>query len=205
MSAGWIQIVAAVLGVSAWASVAEAQEAAPRATPVVVAAAPTTETSWYGWQTLIADGAALTLAGATLAASRTDLVSTGLGLTSLGAYALGAPIVHFAHGNAGRGFASLGIRTAAPIVSGVATGLLGVVLECAAGCGGEWGGAAGMLIGGAAGVAVGVVGSVVVDAAVLAREDVPVEKPREQSLRVVPNAGYDPKRGAATFGLSGSF
>ena len=37
------------------------------------------------------------------------------GLLGLSTYVLGGPIVHFAHGNAGKGFASLGLRVGAPL------------------------------------------------------------------------------------------
>ncbi len=67
---------------------------------------PKTKTSWYGWQTLIADGG-------TLAATYV----TGSPIVFLGGYALGAPIVHWAHGNVAAGFGSLGVRVVAPIVT----------------------------------------------------------------------------------------
>jgi hypothetical protein len=73
----------------------------------------TTKTTWYGWQTLIADGG-------TLAAT----IVTGHPLVFAGGYTLGAPIIHWAHGNVGTGFASLGIRIVAPVVTGFAAAAL---------------------------------------------------------------------------------
>jgi hypothetical protein len=72
-----------------------------------------TKTKWYGWQTLIADGG-------TVAATYV----TGNPFVFLGGYTLGAPIVHWAHGNVLNGFASLGVRIVAPIIAGFVAGSL---------------------------------------------------------------------------------
>jgi hypothetical protein len=53
-------------------------------------------TTWYGWQTLIADGMVIPL-----------MLLPPVGISF---YFFGAPAVHWAHGNVGVGFASLGIR-----------------------------------------------------------------------------------------------
>ena len=69
------------------------------------------KTHWYGLQNLIVDGGVivggLVLTGATNEAGGVVLV-TG--------YFFGGPIVHWSHGQVGRGFASLGIRVAAPLL-----------------------------------------------------------------------------------------
>jgi len=63
-----------------------------------------THKHWYGWQTLLVDlGSVLTIP---------------LGGVGLAGYALGAPIVHLAHGQVGRGVGSLGLRLALPLVGG---------------------------------------------------------------------------------------
>ena len=63
------------------------------------------ERYWYGWQSLLVDGASLALfiPGAL---TKQDPVW----LSALLVFSLGGPIVHWAHGNIGRGFGSLGIR-----------------------------------------------------------------------------------------------
>jgi len=83
------------------------------------------EERWYGYQTLAADGAAAVLLSGGLALTVHDLHADGdsipvlgVGLTAVGfgAYCLGGPITHFSHGHAGKGFASLGVRVAGPLV-----------------------------------------------------------------------------------------
>jgi hypothetical protein len=70
---------------------------------------------WYGWQTLIIDGLSILV---TVTPPALDLVSDSVpavltysvGISGL---FLGTPIAHWAHGNIGQGFASLGLRVAA--------------------------------------------------------------------------------------------
>jgi hypothetical protein len=59
---------------------------------------------WYGWQGLGLDAGAITLM---LTAHSAPQFESGLAL-----YGLGAPIVHFAHGNPVEGLGSVGIRLA---------------------------------------------------------------------------------------------
>jgi hypothetical protein len=110
-------------------------------------------TRWYGWQTLLSDG---------LAVVATPLLPPlGIGL-----YFLGAPTVHLAHVNGWGILGSLGVRIVAPTIgyfigAAAAEGCTGLLCEVE---GGAWG----ALVG--AGIAA------VVDAAFIAREQVPVEK-----------------------------
>jgi hypothetical protein len=69
--------------------------------------------AWYGYQTLIIDGVALMLLAGSDGGGHAD--GDGAWVASLGAFALGAPIVHFAHRNAGAGAGSLAMR-AVPIL-----------------------------------------------------------------------------------------
>lgn len=70
-----------------------------------LSAPPHYEKHWYGWQTLIVDAASIALAFGGGIAEIEPLFWTGIvGVVS------GSPIVHFAHGNAGVGFASMGVR-----------------------------------------------------------------------------------------------
>ncbi|HVH44450.1 MAG TPA: hypothetical protein VM925_18985, partial [Labilithrix sp.] len=141
---------------------------------------------WYGWQTLITDGAAL---------FATPFVPTA----GLGIYLGGAPVVHLTHGRFGTAAVSLGLRVGAP-VAGFLTGaaLRGFSSDCGfdGRCGYD------TAVFGVLGGALGVVAAVTVDAAVLAREEVPVEKPKSTALR--PHAS--PRReGGFDVGLAGTW
>jgi hypothetical protein len=143
---------------------------------------------WYGWQTLLVDG----LTGvATIAAldsrDRSDAAGAFV-FIGAGALVVGAPIVHFAHGHAGKAAASLAIR----------------------------GGCAGALGLGAANEApqlmalglVGMVAAIPIDAAVLAREDVPAERaartgPSIESLHLA--STVDPRARGFTLSAVGRF
>src|SRR5215467_11328850 len=75
--------------------------------PAIARADEERETRWYGWQTLLVDGAAIGLGVATRNAG-----------VFLGAYALGAPIVHVAHERFGEAAGSLGLRVVMPLAAG---------------------------------------------------------------------------------------
>lgn len=86
--------------------------------------------TWYGAQTLAVDGAGILAGG--IAAATLDFSPRHeppkLGLVAgawYGVGAVGAPAVHYAHGNVGLGMASLGFRTLIPPVTGF-FGLIGV-------------------------------------------------------------------------------
>lgn len=119
---------------------------------------------WYGWQTLLVD-----LAGLAVGLIELGGNSDGSPLFG-GVYFLGGPIVHFAHGHVGRGFGSLVLRLLMP--------LPGVLVGAAAslGCaerGDEPCTNAPIVIGGG----LGMLGAIIINAAVLAYEDVPDEDP----------------------------
>jgi len=134
--------------------------------------------TWYGWQTLATDGAAfMLLYGA--GRSRNSDMAYG----SLAVYSLGAPIVHMAHGNPGRGLFSLAVRSLPALtIFGDKSSrnddmLLLTILSVPA--------------------------MIAIDAAALARED---EEPRpapSHGVRVVPMASANARGG--TVGLSGIF
>lgn len=153
-----------------------------------VEGAPAPRRAWYGWQILLADGGGQTLAfalGVTLANYREAGMIAGA--TGLATYALGGPSVHFAHGNVGKGFGSLGLRVGLPVV-GVAAGV-------ALGCGlsedqyfcGFWG---------FPGFIVGAFSAIAIDAGALAYDEVPREETARRSrglmsLAVLPLASPD--------------
>ncbi len=108
------------------------------------------------------DGAALgLLLGAISLEDDGGIPVATLGLAT---YALGPPIVHFARGSVARGFGSLGLRVATPILFGV----IGASLEDCSGaeffCGAS---------GAAVGVLLGVGGAITLDAALLSYDDPP--------------------------------
>jgi hypothetical protein len=119
-------------------------------------------TRWYGWQTLLADGASVAMFVGGAGAESGELALAGLG-----GLLLAAPIVHFSHRNVGRGFLSLGARVAFPITGAA----IGAAAEDCSRSSGELQVCTrvGMLLGGL----VGVVTAVIVDASVLAHEPDP--------------------------------
>jgi hypothetical protein len=111
---------------------------------------------WYGWQTLIADGASTLLLLSSAAGD--DEASETLVTMGLVGYEFAPGIVHFAHGNTGRGFGSFGLRLGMPLAGAF------VGASAASGCDGflcEAGGAA-------IGALVGMAGAIAIDAAVFA-------------------------------------
>jgi hypothetical protein len=148
--------------------------------------------SWYGWQTLIADGtAALLGAVAVPFAGEFEQVAGAVGVAAVGTYVLAAPVVHFVHGNVGRGFGSLALRATLPVVFGFVGGKAESCSEGQWFCG---------LAGAAVGATIGVVSAAIIDGAVLAHETVPA-----RSKDTVPNVGFmfDGKQAAVT--LRGAF
>jgi len=81
---------------------AAAADARPKMAPFVVK-------RWYGWQPLVADGAAFTAASA----------FRSPGILFVG-YAIGAPTIHLFHGQPVRAVKSLGIRAAIPAAAALA-------------------------------------------------------------------------------------
>lgn len=131
---------------------------------------------WYGWQTLIVDGGA-TLALLALAA-RSDTNGDDAWLTGIAvAYSVAPPIIHLAHGHPGKALLSLGIRVVGPlaIASGVSNHNPGI-------------GVFGLLA---------IPAAISIDAAAIAREDVPTDGGVVSFLqRVAFTPWVDTRRGA---------
>lgn len=139
----------------------------PRGSP------PRTREIWYGHQTLLVDGVFVSCMLLGLAADTSSLGGTGV----VG-YFFGGPIVHWAHGEVGRGFGSLGFRLGLPMAGGLLGGAL---------VGGEEG-----TIAPGVGAILGVAGAMVLDAAI-AYEQVPVERKKKRerySLALQPTVGW---------------
>jgi hypothetical protein len=159
-------------------------------------APPKPERRWYGWQTIATDGAAIALfTGTAFAAAATDvpegpLVTTGYSL-GLATYALGGPIVHFAHGNPWRGLGSFGIRVPVPLLAIAAS----YEIECSGSSGacGEYTALFGVGT---------MIAAMVVDAAVFAYDDVPVGGAENRTLRLLPVVGIDRHGGSLGLALT---
>ncbi len=145
---------------------------------------PRSAQRWYGWQTLIAD--TMNISALSLAAYPVDDYATQESLVEIGllGYFVGPPIVHWANGQAGKGWASLAIRT----------GSAGSAIVGMPGCFGSDGGPRCLL--GISGL-VGLIAAIPIDAAVLARKDVPREhglrapvQPEIASITPVVDAGH---------------
>jgi hypothetical protein len=137
--------------------------------------------TWYGWQTLAADGASFGMLTAAVVLSNQ---SGGQSKNDAGAllwfgalgYELGPGIIHFIHKNPGRGFASMGLRLGMPLAGAI----LGA--SAASGCRGfgcEEGGAG-------LGILLGMGGAIALDAAVLAYDDPRKPGRHDVGLRLTP-------------------
>lgn len=101
----------------AWAEPAAAPAPSSTNTPAPAAEAPAEPTEmptrWYGWQILIADGAAVGQLVLGVSLDFIPLILTG-GFT----YGLGGPVIHALQGQSGKLGVSFTARLAAPVVAG---------------------------------------------------------------------------------------
>lgn len=142
---------------------------------------PKTKKHWYGWQTLIADGA--------------SIVTVPLGGVGVAGYFLAAPVVHAAHGRWGIAAADVGVRVALPL-----TGCyVGAALSDDRG---EFAGLGECILGGA----LGITGAIALDAALFAREDVEVAPKKKERGHLAWTPTLAPrKEGGVSIGLGGTF
>jgi len=179
--------------------------AAPAPSSHAVGDEQQTQPVWYGWQTLVADGAAGALIAVGLLTEDYNQDLT-IAIVTLGGatYVFGAPVVHALHGRAGTAFADFGVRVGAPI-GGALTGAIIAVNRCPepeyteddrqANC--QY---AGFFLG----LLVGIGSAIVIDSAVFARES--QRAPRVKSARglsVTPSLSITPYRSELKF--SGTF
>jgi len=124
---------------------------------------------WYGWQTLIG----------VIASDLVAIVGQGSVVTYLGVagHVFTGPIVHWAHGHVGQGFASLGLNAGLPL----AGGLIGVVAGSGDGLAALGYGAIGVLVGALAAPAL--------DISLLSTEtvDAPIE-PKKGARALLPSS-----------------
>jgi hypothetical protein len=109
-------VVAVLLSLRATAFAQDPPERVPLVpvAPAADGAAPEGELRWYGWQNLGVDLAATAILAGGAASGNKALLIGGVG-----AYAFGSPLVHFSHGQVGRGVGSLALRVGAPVLVGV--------------------------------------------------------------------------------------
>ena len=155
---------------------------------------------WYGWQTLISLGVSSTFL--VLSFPVTSAAGVTLPL-ALGGAELGGPIVHWANGNVGKGFISLGMNIGATAVGAT----IGAGLWCREGCRGDFGGWE-RLAGGVIGAGIGVVVSNIVDASALAygQRRVRLDEaatPTRRTIALLPT--FDIGQGRTTAGVMGTF
>jgi hypothetical protein len=148
---------------------------------------------WYGWQTLVADGASFAslLVSASLngqSSTSGDIADT-LAWSGLLGYEFAPGIIHFVHRNPGRGFASFGLRLGMPLAGAF------VGASVASGCNTNLCEASGAGIGALLGMA----GAIAIDAAVFAYDDPKHSSPHRLSL--LPVVSVTPQQ--AWIGLAG--
>ncbi|HEU4533142.1 MAG TPA: hypothetical protein VFS00_03455 [Polyangiaceae bacterium] len=173
---------------------------APPAPPVRVkqAAEPKPEIVKYGWQTMASDVTAVALLGIGSATENDGVGSTVASAAGLGFYLLGAPLVHAAHGQIGKGFGSFGLRLGAPI-GGALTGLAIASTLCPGEQPGENRAHLCPIAYSMLGGFLGTVTAVLVDATVLAKKEVRARPSVSFAPSVIPS------RNGASFGLAGAF
>lgn len=188
-------------------AVAHADESAP---PPAERTAPEATSTWYGYQTLATDGAALSM-GLGSVASGASRSATVFGAAGLGTYALGGPIVHFAHGEVSRGFVDLGIRAAAPLVLGVGGGIIGGRTAPSSNDADKSlaNGYVGVTQGATIGALVGAITASAIDAIFLAHDERPAQaRPAPAAARMSPDVNVAREAqggGRATVGVTGTF
>ena len=151
---------------------------------------------WYGYETLLVDGAGLGLGAGTVAGG------IPLGIAGLATYVLGGPIVHAVHGQGGKVGIDLAVRLGAPAV-GMATG---AAIGCAMfSCSkGDFAGFGAMILGGV-GAGVGVLTAIVIDAAVLANEPGLPAKTKSWNGKATFTPQVSALPGGGSVGVGGAF
>jgi hypothetical protein len=192
--------LALALALPARAAHAEAQQPlAPDDAPALTGS----ERRWYGWQSLLVDGASVSLLAvdgalismaargdATFDAGATLLVLAPGVLGGFG-YLLGGPVVHWAHGKVGTGFLSLGLRVVAPL-AGLGVGAL---IPGVAGYDNT--------VGGLIGTGAGAGAAMVIDDTLLAHETTTPRASSRSAIRIAPT--WDARQHGAGLKVIGTF
>jgi hypothetical protein len=165
------------------------------------------EHRWYGWQTLVADLAIQAGGGVAygigLAGDASDGVKNAISLSALGGWVVVSPIVHALHGHGGKAVGSAALRIGVPLVTGAAGATIGWLTSGESDKGAEDGAALGILA--------GVITVTILDAAVIAREQVYRSDPHPYGARPAPRLALAlapfaaPRAGGGTVGLTARF
>ncbi|MGK3999384.1 hypothetical protein [Sorangium sp. So ce1024] len=163
-------------------------------------AQPTPKTVWYGWQHML-----VFLGSLVLLPIGADGDSEGLVWLSISGFALGGPVTHWANGNLGKGFISLGLNAGCTLGGGMVGMLVGAASDD------PFAALGGLVFGGG----LGLLTANIIDIAVLeyeereAAERYDYLRVRSPRLRLAPQVGLVPQAGVApggaTFGLTGAF
>lgn len=125
--------------------------------PEVNESSSSSSSGWYGWQTLLADGASAGILTGGLLSWTVE--PTVIGYSG---FLLGTPIMHAIHGNYGRMLASFGLRLLLPAVSGAVGAALNV------GANGEDTKVKGVVVSAGIGIGIAAAACVIIDAGFLA-------------------------------------
>jgi hypothetical protein len=136
------------------------------------------ERRWYGWQIIATDG--VVLLSASLAASGSSW--EGWGDLAAILYLSGGPLVHFAHGDVGMGFGSLGLRVVAPLGGVLMGALVGGTKRNDNGCYMQCPSPA--VTDAVVGFALGMLAASIIDVAVLAYDAQPAASPTASTFRL---------------------
>jgi hypothetical protein len=189
-----------------------AAERSAHADPIVSAASPSPGTEWYGWETLMTDGASGALVAAGLGtddgAAQAPLVIAGLA-----GYGLGAPIVHAARGRWGLALADFGLRAGAVALGGLVGLGVGGATEgspppcnprAAFGCLGDaFYGMDRLASATLVGASLGALAAATIDATVLSREKLRRKDEPAPSFSWSPT--FSPLKDGAAGGIAGTF
>lgn len=164
--------------------------------------APAPEEYWYGWQTLIIHGVAATSVLLALPAT-SGQAAPALVPIAIGTATFGGPIVHWAHGKVGTGFASLGLTLGLTLGGALFGGSVGAIMEMVSDGRGRDSGL-GFLIGAIMGAPFGAAGAFAIDLSVLSFTEVePPSRPRPPPVSMLPLVRIDGER--TVMGLAGTF
>jgi hypothetical protein len=155
---------------------------------------------WYGWQTLIVDGVAI-VTGLAASVSLPLYYMTGIP-AGTGGLVFGGPIVHWAHGNVGKGFGALGIITATALIGGGVGVGVGCAVKVFESCTGEDAGLS-RLIGFMIGLPFGAAIGAAIDVSVLAYGTREVAAPPGRIGTLLPM--LDVRRDRAVLGVGAAF
>jgi hypothetical protein len=164
-----------------------------------------TRTSWYGWQTLLADGGAIALWAVADAVDDPRLApnasrgrafaSNALYVSGFAVYAIVPPVIHLAHGSRDKALVSAGLRLGAPLLGA----LVGYAIGAAIGDGPCREGNPCSVTGAGIGLGAGVGTAMIVDAVVLPWA------PADRADVIRPQVALRPTPGGGCVLLSGRF